>query len=132
MVFPNFWQKFAVQHIIQCYPIFWHVKWNDMTVGMWHQYCKIKCPECDMNTLHVTWVHDLWHGYITFDRIVMLVKELFRTIRSIWVARYFTLLDLCHDMWHNTWYVIWHDMSHHITFDYLYVRNWLNWGCHYM
>ena len=34
--------------------LFWlscHVKWNDLTVGMWHKY--------------MTWVHDMLHGYVT-------------------------------------------------------------------
>ena len=50
-------------------PIFWLVKLNDLTFGMWHGYMT-----CDMDTWHVTWVHDLWHGYITFDRKVRLFK----------------------------------------------------------
>ena len=52
-----------------------------------------------MDVGHVTWVHDLRHGYMTCDRSVLTkgrlklgndlgLLEIY--IRNIWVARYFT------------------------------------------
>ena len=114
-MFPIFWLLNEMAWLLECDMNTLHVTWIH---DMWHGYMT-----CDMGTWLVTWIHDFWHVYITFDRIVRL---LFRT--SIWAARYFTLHDLCHDtwydkwhvtrdmthdMWHNTWYVIWHEVISH-------------------
>ena len=92
----------------------WHAKWNDLSVGMWHEYMT-----CDMDTWHVTWMHNMCHGYMTCDMDTWLLTEqlcwlklsnylerleIYLYIRNIWVSRYFTLHDLCHDLWDLIWH----------------------------
>ena len=110
------------------WPYCWNVTWIP---DMWHEYMTY-----DMNTWHVTWMHNMWHGYMTCDMDTWLVTEqlcwlklsnylghleIYLYIRNIWVARYFKMHDLCHDLrsdmtwvhklhlqvkWHKLWVIL--------------------------
>ena len=87
-----------------------HVKWNDLTVGMRHEYMT-----CDMDTCHVKW-NDLTvgmrHEYMKCDMDTCQVKW-----NTLTVGMWHEYMTWVHDMWHVT--VTWiHDIA------------WLNCYCY--